>query len=75
MVTKILNEVEYNNGKFPREILRRAIAQRDEIIPELLEILKFTCEKAETLAKKDNYLAHIYAMYLLAQFCSMMLKI
>ena len=68
MVTKILNEVEYNNGKFPREILRRAIAQRDEIIPELLEILKFTCENAETLAKKDNYLAHIYAMYLLAQF-------
>ena len=68
MVTKILLEVEYNNGKCPREVLRRAIAQREEIIPELLEILEFTCENAETLAKEDNYFAHIYALYLLAQF-------
>lgn len=68
MVTKILHEVEYNNGRLPREILRRAIAQRDAIIPELLEILEYTCENAEVLAKEDKYIAHIYALYLLAQF-------
>lgn len=68
MVTKILHEVEYNNGNFPRDILRRAIAQRETIIPELLETLEHTCENAKTLAKEDNYFAHIYALYLLAQF-------
>ena len=68
MVTKILHEVEYNNGKFPREILLRAIARRDEIIPELLEIIEYTCENAKTLAKEGKYFAHIYSLYLLAQF-------
>jgi len=68
MVTKILHKIEYKNGRFPREILRNAIAHRDEIIPELLEILEFTCENAKTLAKEHNYFAHICALYLLAQF-------
>lgn len=68
MVTKILQEVEYNDGSFPREILLRAIAQREVIIPELLEILEYTCDNAETLAKEGKYMAHIYAMFLLAQF-------
>jgi len=68
MASKILHEVEYNDGRFAREILRRAIAQSEQIIPELLEILEYTCENAETLAKKKGYFVHINALYLLAQF-------
>lgn len=68
MATNILKEVEYNDGNFPREILLQAIEQKDETIPELLEILERTCEDAENLAEEGDYFAHIYALYLLAQF-------
>lgn len=68
MDTNILHEVHYNNGKFPREILLKAIDERDEIIPELLGILEYTYENAENLAEEEEYIAHIYAIYLLAQF-------
>ena len=68
MTTNILREVQYNHGNFPREILLKAIDRRDEIIPELLEILEYTCENAENLAEEKDYIAHIYALYLLAQF-------
>ncbi len=64
----LIKEIEYNNGKFPKETLQKAIAQREEIIPELLEILDYTCQNAEQLAEEENYIAHIYALYLLAQF-------
>ena len=68
MVPNILYEVQYNDGKFPREILLKAIDQRDEIIPELLGMLEYTCENAEKLAEEEDYIAHIYTLYLLAQF-------
>jgi len=68
MTTNILREVQYNHGNFPREILLKAIDRRDEIIPELLEIMEYTCENAETIAEEEDYIAHIYALYLLAQF-------
>lgn len=68
MTTNILHEIRNNDGKFPRGILLKAIDQRDEIIPELLEILENTFQNAEGLAEDVDYLAHIYALYLLAQF-------
>ena len=68
MVVKLLKEIEYNNGQFPKETLQNIIAQRDDAIPELLSILEYTCNNAEQLAKQENYFAHIYALYLLAQF-------
>ena len=68
MVVKLLKEIEYNNGEFPKEILLEVIARREEAVPELLSILEYTCNNAEQLAGQDNYFAHIYALYLLAQF-------
>ena len=68
MVVKLLKEIEYNTGQFPKEILQKVIAHRDEIIPELLSILEYTCNNAEQLAEQENYFAHIYAFYILAQF-------
>ena len=68
MTTNILKEVEYIDGNFPKETLLKAIEQRNEIIPELLRILEYTCENAESIVEEEDYIAHIYALYLLAQF-------
>jgi hypothetical protein len=68
MDTGILSEIAYNDGYFPREALQRIIDRKDEVIPELLETMAYTCEHAEELARKEDYMAHLYAIYLLAQF-------
>lgn len=68
MTEKILSDIEYNTGVFPLETLQYAVTQKDKIIPELLDILDYTCANAEELAEQEDYFAHIYAMFLLAQF-------
>jgi hypothetical protein len=45
----------------------QAIAQRERIIPALLHMLACAYQDIEHLIEK-GYMAHIYAMYLLAQF-------
>lgn len=65
---EILKELEFYNGSFPRRALEEAIARRDEIIPALLEYIDKAEQNAEDLLEQENYMAHIYAMYLLAQF-------
>lgn len=67
-IQKILKELEFNDGSFPREALAEAIANRNQIIPELLEIIKQGKEKAQELIEQKNYMARIYAMFLLAEF-------
>ncbi len=67
-IEEILEQLEYNTGKFPREALEAAIAGRDEIIPDLLLILEQAERDIPGLIGREDYLAHIYAMYLLAQF-------
>ena len=64
----ILRELEFHNRTFPREALASAIANRDRIIPYLLEIIEQAAQNIEYLEKEQNYMAHMYAMYLLAQF-------
>ncbi|MCI0486889.1 MAG: DUF1186 domain-containing protein [Blastocatellia bacterium] len=64
----ILKELEIHTGTFPRKAVEEAIARREEMIPHLLEVLEYTVENAEALLERDEYMAHLYAMYLLAQF-------
>jgi Protein of unknown function (DUF1186) len=66
-VQEILQQLATNTGTFPREALAQAIAQREEIIPELLRVLAEAQHTMEDLIESDS-MAHIYAMYLLAQF-------
>lgn len=68
MVTKILDKIAYNDGSLPLEFLEKAIIQKEEIIPALLEILENTRDNAAEIIQEDDYLSHIYALYLLAQF-------
>ncbi|MCP4702392.1 MAG: DUF1186 domain-containing protein [Gammaproteobacteria bacterium] len=67
-ILSILGKLESNTGEFPRQTLEDVIARRNHFIPDLLEILKRAKAEAEELLKQEGYMAHIYALYLLAQF-------
>lgn len=67
-VSEIMSELEYYDGTFPLQALKVAIANRDEIIPELLKVLEYATKHMEELLDEPEYMAHLYAMYLLAQF-------
>jgi hypothetical protein len=65
----LFTELEFNAGKFPEDILNEAVDQHESIIPLLLEELRRAAADPEVLSNKgENYIGHIYAMYLLAQF-------
>lgn len=69
MQTKeILAALEYYTGVFPREALVQAIEERDQVIPELLDIIERAAENPKKLAADPDYMGHVYAMFLLSQF-------
>lgn len=69
-VTEIIEQFEWFDGKFKREAVEAAIARREEVIPELLAVLEEIADPAEArlLNAEGDYMAHLYAMFLLAQF-------
>src|SRR5215467_7127589 len=66
-VQEMLQQFATTTGTFPREAVAQAIAQREAITPELLRVLVEAQHNLEDLPESDA-MAHIYAMYLLAQF-------
>lgn len=64
---EVLRKLEFYTGAFPRQALQQAVASKEEITPSLLRIIEHANEVPAVLGD-DNYMAHIYAMYLLAQF-------
>jgi uncharacterized protein YchJ len=69
-IDEIIEQFEWFNGKFEQEAVEAAVAHREEIIPELLRILEEIADpvQAAKLDAEGEYMAHLYAMYLLAQF-------
>jgi hypothetical protein len=69
-IDEILEEFAWFDRKFKREAVEAAIARRDEIVPELLRVLEEIAdpELAAGLNADGEYMAHLYAMFLLAQF-------
>lgn len=67
-IKQILAALEYYTGVFPREALARAIEERERIVPELLEIVMSAADNPHELDAEPDYMAHIYAMFLLSQF-------
>jgi hypothetical protein len=67
-IPEILKQLEVNEGTFPREAVAQASTQREAMTPELLRILEYAHQNIEDIAERPDYFAHIYAMYLLAQF-------
>jgi hypothetical protein len=67
-VDEILKQLEFNTGEFPRQAVEAAMGYPGEIMPELLRILERAVANPEEIEREPNYLAHFYAMFLLAQF-------
>jgi hypothetical protein len=69
-VDEILEQFEWFDGKFKQEAVEAAVAHREEIIPELLRILEEIADpvQAAEIDAKGEYMAQLYATYLLAQF-------
>jgi hypothetical protein len=65
---EILHQFERLTGKFPRAAAEAAAARQEEVTPELLRILEETIERAAQIDAEGGYMAHLYAMFLLAQF-------
>ena len=64
----LLEKISINDGHFPRKELKEIIARKDEYIPELLEIAVNVRDNYEKYMDNENYIGHIYAFFLLAQF-------
>lgn len=67
-VEAILDELGKSTGYFPEDAVELAIARKDEVTPGLLDILDRCRKNPEAFQKDGSGLAHLYAMYLLAQF-------
>ena len=67
-VPEIIEKLTHHARAFPRLAVTEAVAQREDITPELLRVLEDTASNAEAIASQEDYMGHIYAMYLLAQF-------
>jgi hypothetical protein len=67
-IQEIIAELELFRGYLPREALERAALQREDITPHLLNILEWSANNMEELDRRPEYIGHIYAMFLLAQF-------
>jgi hypothetical protein len=67
-IDEILAQLENNTREFPRLALLRAIEERATITPILIETLDKLSKNLEELLEKEDYILHIHALYLLAQF-------
>jgi hypothetical protein len=67
-ITEILHQFERATGRFAQTAVEAAVARREEITPELLRVLEDTVDRAAELDAEGGYMAHLYAMFLLAQF-------
>ncbi len=67
-IEEILKELEYGRGYFPYEAVQEAIRRKDEIIPELIKILEYTEKNIHKIENDPDYVAHMFAMSLLAKF-------
>jgi len=67
-IPEILKELEPYTGRFPMEAMKAAIEQREAITPELLCVLETVAEDPPAFARREDYMAHVFALFLLAQF-------
>lgn len=64
----VLAQLTREDGVFPEAAVRRAVFHREALIPELLKILAGVRKNAKEISEREGYMAHLYAMFLLAFF-------
>ena len=67
-IDRILKQLSHFTTKFPKRAVEEAVRHKEEITPKLLEILEKTIERAKQDSVGDDYMGHLYALYLLSQF-------
>src|SRR5829696_3719701 len=67
-VAEIVEQLTFYDGTFPRQALKEAVAKKEQITPLLVRILEEAADNIEDIYEQEDYMAHIYAMFLLAQF-------
>ena len=67
-IPEILKELELYTGRFPKKAMQAAIEQREAITPELLRVVEAVAEAPVKHAERKDYMLHIFALFLLAQF-------
>lgn len=68
---EVLKALSRFTPKYPTEAVEAAMGMQERITPELLRILEDTVTRAEEIVANDpdeEYFAHMYALFLLAQF-------
>ncbi|NLI75400.1 MAG: DUF1186 domain-containing protein [Candidatus Riflebacteria bacterium] len=67
-IPEILTELLHFQPRFPREAILAARERRAEIVPELLKVLDYTAEHLDEILEDHDYMGHIFAAFLLAEF-------
>jgi hypothetical protein len=67
-VPEILKALEPYTGRFPMKAMRAAVEQREAITPELLKVLETCAEDPLAVARREDYMLHVFGLFLLAQF-------
>jgi hypothetical protein len=67
-VPEILKELEPCTGRFPMKAMRAAVEQREAITPQLLKVLETCAADPVAFARREDYMLHVFALFLLAQF-------
>ncbi len=67
-IARILSALERYDGTYPREALDAALAHRKEITPYLIAILERLRDDPDKYLDDPGYMAHTYALELLAHF-------
>lgn len=67
-IPEILKELEPYTGRFPMKAMKAAVEQREAITPELLRVVEQVADNPEEFAKRQDYMVHVFALFLLAQF-------
>jgi hypothetical protein len=67
-IDEILASLSVFDGKYKRAEVNAAVAQREDIVPRLIEILEGVLANPEKVAQDETYFAHTYALMLLGHF-------
>jgi len=67
-IPELLARLDERSGLFPHELVREAVARREEVIPHLLAILEDVDRDPEPWLADQQTMRHVWAMYLLALF-------
>lgn len=65
---KVIKTLKFNTGSFPKETVQEAVANKEEITPLLLASLEGLLVNPSMALVDDDYMLHLYGVYLLAQF-------